>query len=380
MAICASCHQQAETYLSRWQRFHGRLGEKMSRITGTPPTQTPTESAIAADLSVRVARARMRTVDIVKGIAIVLMVAGHTEQGAMHRHWWDGMPGVMQGMGFFDSFIYSFHMPSFFLISGLFLAGSMERRGARGVVAERLKTIMYPYLLWGLIAGLTGPLTAPFRSVVTPFTWNGLLEGLVSGSASWFLPTLFVCQLLGLATMRMPHWMRLLLALAASALTPALGPTVVRAPMQYFVFLAAGMWVGTAGLKRLEALPRGAALGGFTVLVAVQVTVIGLWGAVNSADKGVVGIAGSAMLLLLARGIEGTAGDRVCSWLGEASLGIFLLSPYGQGGGRELVLRLLHTTAPWPQMVVPIALAVVIPALIWHARERLHLELIFRWP
>jgi len=76
------------------------------------------------------AHARVQVVDAVKGVAIVLMVLGHVEQGAMNRALWAATPGVAKWVSFADDFIYSFHMPAFFFVSGLFLASSAARRGS----------------------------------------------------------------------------------------------------------------------------------------------------------------------------------------------------------------------------------------------------------
>src|SRR5580692_3234619 len=85
---------------------------------------------------------RSNIVDIVKGIAIILVAYGHTAQGMIHRKWW-----VTPGAYFSDNFIYSFHMPAFFFVAGLFVIGSITKRGARRFTVEKLKTILYPYIL-----------------------------------------------------------------------------------------------------------------------------------------------------------------------------------------------------------------------------------------
>ena len=80
----------------------------MSRQGRGPETQEPITSG-----------ARSKMVDIVKGIAIILVVYGHTAQGMTHRGWW-----VSPGAFFSRTFIYSFHMPAFFFVAGLFVLGS----------------------------------------------------------------------------------------------------------------------------------------------------------------------------------------------------------------------------------------------------------------
>ena len=141
---------------------------------------------------------RINSVDTVKGIAIVLMVFGHTVQGALHRQLWDSRPAMVRGLNFSEYFIYSFHMAAFFFVSGLFIAGSVARRGALGFALEKIRTLLYPYILWGVAFALLNPLTARFRMSAHAFSWRSFFWDLSSGNSSWFLITLFVCQLLAL--------------------------------------------------------------------------------------------------------------------------------------------------------------------------------------
>jgi fucose 4-O-acetylase-like acetyltransferase len=325
-------------------------------------------------------RGRVNTVDIVKGIAIVLMVFGHTEQGAMHRHWWSAMPRFVKGMAFTESFIYSFHMPAFFFIAGLFLAGSLTRRGPVGFAMEKIKTILYPYVLWGLIESLSDPLTAPFRNGTHPFSWYRVFMDLASGNASWFLITLFECQLLAILIFRLPHWAQMALALAGCYFMPVSPVIVLYRPFLFFPFVVAGMWVGGRRMSLVENLPRKTAWLAFGVLIAVQLAAIAYGGEVNRWTITPLGLTGTVMLIFLSRGLTGTVWDKLFRWLGEGSLAIFLIAPFCQGFGRELVLRLSHSTAPLPQLLVPMVVALSIPALLWHYQDRLHIGWFFHWP
>lgn len=45
-------------------------------------------------------------------------------------------------------------MPLFFFLSGLFFVSSLSKRGGKGLVASKLGTIVYPYIIWSLIQGV----------------------------------------------------------------------------------------------------------------------------------------------------------------------------------------------------------------------------------
>ena len=323
---------------------------------------------------------RVATVDGMKGIAILLMVFGHTEQGAAHRHLWDAMPHVTQGINFADSFIYSFHMAVFFFVSGLFLESSVGRRGARSFTITRVQTILYPYLLWSVGGGLIAPLLAPFEMNAGRFSWRGLFAGVLTGNAGWFLITLFVCQILALLVLKFPHWIQMLVAVAGYFLIPASQVTILYRPFLYFPFLVAGMWFSGERMTRLEGVKRPVVWMGFGVLLVLQVTLVALFGPVTRWDMLPIGLLGIAMLLLLCVGIRDTIGESIVTWYGKASLGIFVLAPYFQGLGREFVTRAMHTANPLPYLGVTTIVAATAPGLLWSFQGKLRIGWMFRWP
>ncbi len=99
-------------------------------------------------------------VEYTKGIGIILVVYGHVARGVFNA-------GMIQNVELFelvDSIIYSFHMPLFFFISGLFFVSSITRRSAKGLLISKVDTIVYPYLLWSLIQGLVKFMVGPFTN------------------------------------------------------------------------------------------------------------------------------------------------------------------------------------------------------------------------
>ncbi len=88
-------------------------------------------------------------VDYVKGIGIILVVLGHVLRGI------EKAGGVQKNHALIvvDSIIYSFHMPIFFFVSGLFFHNSMEKRHSDGIIRNKFDNIVYPYIVWSLIQG-----------------------------------------------------------------------------------------------------------------------------------------------------------------------------------------------------------------------------------
>lgn len=73
---------------------------------------------------------RDQTLDIIKGIGIILMVVGHS-----------GSPDYVHDI------IYTFHMPLFFIASGWFFS-ERNLEDSKGFVMRKLKNIYLPYIKW----------------------------------------------------------------------------------------------------------------------------------------------------------------------------------------------------------------------------------------
>lgn len=123
---------------------------------------------------------RVESIDGLKGIGILFMVLGHMHFGKMFNH-----------------YVYTFHMPLFFLISGyLYKKPELLMKA----VGRKAKSLLIPYfsfgigywILWFVLHGReTETPLEPFWALL----FNGI-NGLVYESALWFLPTLFMVYLL----------------------------------------------------------------------------------------------------------------------------------------------------------------------------------------
>ncbi len=101
--------------------------------------------------SVTSARTAARTpripwVDHARGIAIMLVVYRHVVIGL--RRSGIAVSDLMYNV---QEVFYNFRMPVFFVLSGLFVAGSLVKRSRAEVLKDRASTILYPYLVWAVI-------------------------------------------------------------------------------------------------------------------------------------------------------------------------------------------------------------------------------------
>lgn len=125
---------------------------------------------------------RIEFLDIAKGIAILLVVMGHLLQFNM-----EGSSSTAV-----YNFIYSFHMPLFFMLSG-YVAALKSEKSLKPLVFLRKKVIslVLPFFTWG---GIILPFVISHYSYTEiPTLWFDLFVYIKSGA--WFLIVLFAIQL-----------------------------------------------------------------------------------------------------------------------------------------------------------------------------------------
>lgn len=86
--------------------------------------------------------------DYAKGIAILLV---------LYRHVFEGIKNAGMDVGPFlylehaNIAFFSFRMPLFFIIAGIFISKSLAKRGLLSFVESKMKTILYVYLIWTVL-------------------------------------------------------------------------------------------------------------------------------------------------------------------------------------------------------------------------------------
>lgn len=121
---------------------------------------------------------RLQYIDIAKAIAIFLVVLGH--------------PRALEDYGTVERFLYAFHMPLFFMMSGIFLKQKSHYgiRSWKIFFKKNLLGLFVPYMLWAAIY-------MSFSYINVGKTLYGswiVLRHTQSLSSLWFLPVLFVAR------------------------------------------------------------------------------------------------------------------------------------------------------------------------------------------
>lgn len=89
---------------------------------------------------------RVHYIDIARGIGIILVVLAHVIQNVQY---------YSTISGYIERYIYSFHMPLFFVISGFLLFSHFKKRNfqidMKQELVNRSISLLRPYFIWSMI-------------------------------------------------------------------------------------------------------------------------------------------------------------------------------------------------------------------------------------
>jgi fucose 4-O-acetylase-like acetyltransferase len=141
--------------------------------------------------------------DAALGFAIILIVSGHTLGGVMARGWLD-REGPSQQV---YNYIYLFHVPLFFIVSGLCCIEAIRQNRVNAFISLS-GSIAWPYLLWTFFIGTALlPLVSLFTSSApSNIRWVDRFTQALTGGLSWFPWTLYVTQIMLIPLAWMPIW------------------------------------------------------------------------------------------------------------------------------------------------------------------------------
>lgn len=248
--------------------------------------------------------------DTARGAGIILVVFGHVLRGLFAAGLVPaGWPSAL--LAATDYTIYTFHMPLFFLLSGLHVPKSLQRAGDVFLLAK-LRTILYPYFVWSLLQGAV-QIALSSHGMNHAFTPNDLLAiGWRPFGQFWFLYALFICMLIAwsasiVAPLIVTYVPVALIALAIGGLAivafvagSATQWGIVSMTLAYFPFFALGMLIGDTLPALVERASNGLALVVVAATFAATVAFAHRFGGSDSVWALPAALSGSALVLLAA--------------------------------------------------------------------------------
>ena len=324
---------------------------------------------------------RIAANDYGRGIGIFLVVLGHALIGlGEHGIVTESAPGELALLRAAVAWIYAFHMPVFFFLSGTLIERSVKKPFGE-VLSSRLRAIAWPYVVWSLLQESLRELMGISQESVSDW-WRILYRPMMQ---FWFLYVLFWLSLAyyGLRRLGVPRIGVLLVAVVLHA-----GHHYVRVPediswmyqelCKYGLYLAAGA-VAAEWFER-RPIPFVGSLPVRLLTVCAGYALIGVCVArdwpVNPTLLAFVGILATLALASL------LATYRIASFVeqwGLLSLQIYVAHTIVAAATRSLLLR-CGVSEPVTQLIAQTAAGIYGPIALYEVCRRLGCDWIFTLP
>lgn len=301
---------------------------------------------------------RIPIFDNAKGILILLVVLGHCLNYANPRY---DIPLYIMA----SSFISSFHMPAFFLITGmLFNKEKWIHQTWSSFILRKVNTLVLPFLFFELVAVLYKHFILQTISIS-----EGLYYILCQNyniGADWFLPAMFLANLLFFGYIK--HENKLIglifcvVFLCSTWFLPkGAGWNVLLRSMIAFALIFIGYQLKQLFFYRFEQKKFNILMGVLAFVITSIVAALSLFFATNDLYAGVVnrpvlfvlgGMSGLYFVLIISENIH----SKCLSWIGENSLTIM--------GTHQLVLYTIHANSSILWIVFAFVFIMIIEVIV----------------
>lgn len=178
--------------------------------------------------------------DYLRGIAIILVVYRHVLIGIRRSH-----IAIPQPIATANLMFYSFRMPLFFILSGIFISKTLKKKSLGSVVYIKFENLLYPYLIWSFLQVsfqiLFSSFTNASRSLID---YTYIFYQPQALDQFWYLPALFNTTLIYIllkVRLKLPNWIQLLLGLLFYLTAHYFERiTLISDWMQFYIFFAIG--------------------------------------------------------------------------------------------------------------------------------------------
>lgn len=324
---------------------------------------------------------RVEWVDYAKGIGIFLVVLGHTIRGLLNSSIVDSSITVAR----IDGWIYAFHMPLFFFLSGLFIERS-TLKPLPDFLLKRLKTIVYPYILWSLLQSI-------FQAIMSSYTnsqislvelWKIIYDPVMQ---FWFLYVLFVMGLIYAIARKIGisnsgFLIFSILLYVTQILELNLGWGVLSQLRNYSIYLAVGaVIVSGERLSKLSQVKTST----LWLLTSGGYLAVGLAVELNLTQEKLVspiiaifGISATITLAIILERFENRS--KFLEEWGKLSLQIYVAHTLASAGVRILLQKLFGFSEPLIHLVLGTAIGIYGPIALNMICQKIKFKYMFTFP
>ncbi len=326
---------------------------------------------------------RIDWIDYAKGIGIFLVVLGHTLRGLLDS---PGL-GYSNELQAIDTWIYAFHMPLFFFLSGL-LAKRSNGKSIKHFLAEKLGAILYPYAVWSLFIGdlrvLVGQNKVSLSNFMLDF-WKIVYQPI---DIFWFLYALFLISTIYFFLSKLKLSPKLILIGSAilyiiHTTFPELSSWEPLAKIEiYSIYFTLGTIVSAHLLHpdrdedSQDALFFVSALIGFTVIASA----ISLHGLTSKEPNPLFGFMGVISCILLSKPLCKFQWSHFIKDWGNLSLQIYVAHTAAASMLRITLQKIFRVDNLLVHAVLEVMAGIYLPILLYWFAEKIRFQYLFTLP
>jgi fucose 4-O-acetylase-like acetyltransferase len=341
----------------------------------TPRPTNPIRDWFARAFNTSVLRkSRLAWVDYLRGIAIVLVVYRHVLLGLQNS----GMsipPAYLNA----NIMFFSFRMPLFFILSGIFISGSLAKKSLGRIIYSKFELLLYPYLIWATIQITIQLFASQWTNAQrTPKDYLDIFYQPMNIDQFWYLPALFnttIVYLLTKTKLKLHGWMQIILGLALFFLSPFCRKVSMMSNwMEFYIFFAIGDTISPLFFKeRFQAFLKNR----YTLLIllpffiATQYYYLHLYltSPGNDVNLGLflpIALFGCLTMCALAYRLQSWDILRFLRILGFHSLYIYVMHVIVAAFVRVILTKVFGLHQPIALLFIGITLASTIPVMIYN--------------
>lgn len=336
----------------------------------------------AASSAITTAKDKIPWVYHARGLALMLIVYRHIVLGMKFSG-----AEVSPFMYNFQLFFFNFRMPAFFILSGVFLAKSLQKRSQSNVAKNKAGNLLYPYILW---AAITLLLQINFRQFSNARReWDDFAQIIMQPRALdqlWYLMALFNASILYILVHKFLSkkiWIHVLLALVLHVASFYLGNVSFFTDFFYFyMYLLTGTLISDLLLNSEN---RDKLLKVDYLKWIIPLFVLGQWFWFTNMDKGglyeiifmVIIYIGCYFLFMIALLIARSNKNEWLAYIGRYSLYIYILHVQIAAIIRKVVREMYPDVDSWLLFGICFICAISFPILLIKAFKNYGVERLF---
>ncbi len=324
-------------------------------------------------------KSRLAWVDYLKGIAILLVVYRHVLIGiqrsvAVAQAQGSNIPDVPAYLEKANMIFFSFRMPLFFILSGIFISGSLAKRTLKQVIGIKFENLLYPYFVWVFLQVtlqiVLGGNTNSNRSLID---YTYIFYQPRALDQFWYLPALFnttVIYLLVKTQLKPPVWGQFFIGATLYFTSPYLhSVSMISDWMEFYIFFALGDAVAVFFFKestqRFLKNPYSLLL--ITpIFFLTQVYYLAHITEPGKADFLVIALIGCLSMFILAFRMQSWNVASFLRIIGYHSLYIYVTHVFIAGLVRLSLTKFLHIHNPFILLACGIFFGITIPIIFYN--------------